>query len=149
MELKQKALELKNKSTNAARQWTDGRIDAFFIEHPQLKKVAPYLKRGVNNLLIREDKKIEQWIDYAMLFLTDENGNYDSKMLFDDAMSLFKDIEERPFSIGPLQGTFGKGMIRIELPPNGVTSFVFGDIGAIRINQADFEELRAIFTEEL
>lgn len=148
MELKQKALELKSNSINAFRQWTDSRIESFFIEHPQFTKISPYIKRGINNLLLREDKNMEKWIDYAMLFLADEYGNYDAELLFDDAMSIFKDMPEKPFDFGPIRGTFGKGSIRVELPTNVVTSFVFGDIGAIRITQSDFEELRTMFTDQ-
>lgn len=151
MELKSKSLELKNKLISSLHQWADGRIDAFFVQNPQFKPVSVYLKRGVKNILTREDKKMESWIDNAMLFLADENGDYNPEILFDDAMAVFKDMPEKPFNIGPLQGISGKGAIKLEMPSNPLTSFLFGDSGGMRVtlSHADFEELRAIFTEEL
>lgn len=55
MELKQNSLELKNKLISSVRQWADQRIDAFFAENKQFKPVSLYMKRAVNNLLVRED----------------------------------------------------------------------------------------------
>ncbi len=149
MELKQNSLELKNKLISSVRQWADQRIDAFFTENKQFKPVSLYMKRAVNNLLIREDLKIEGWVDNAMLFIADENGEYSAETLFDDAMIIFKEMEEKPFSSGFINGSIGKGQIRIELPNNPIRSFLFGDMKAIRITDADFEELRAIVTEKL
>ena len=74
MELKQNSLELKNKLISSVRQWADQRIDAFFAENKQFKPVSLYMKRAVNNLLVREEMKIEGWVDNAMLFIADENG---------------------------------------------------------------------------
>lgn len=149
MELKQSSLELKNKLISSVRQWADQRIDAFFTENKQFKPVSLYLKRAVNNLLIREDMKIESWVDNAMLFIADERGEYNPEMLFDDALAIFKEMEEMPFDTGILNGSIGKGQIRIELPNSPIRSFLFGDMKAIRITGADFEELRAILTEEI
>lgn len=149
MELKQNSLELKNKLISSVRQWADQRIDAFFTENKQFKPVSLYMKRAVNNLLIREDVKIEGWVDNAMLFIADENGEYSAETLFDDAMTIFKEMEEKSFNTGMINGSIGKGQIRIELPNNPIRSFLFGDMKAIRITDADFEELRTIITEEL
>lgn len=149
MELKQNSLELKNKLISSVRQWADQRIDAFFTENKQFKPVSLYMKRAVNNLLVREDMKIEGWVDNAMLFIADENGEYSAETLFDDAMTIFKEMEEKTFNTGMINGSIGKGQIRIELPNNPIRSFLFGDMKAIRITDADFEELRTIITEEL
>lgn len=147
MELKQNSLELKNKLISSVRQWADQRIDAFFAENKQFKPVSLYMKRAVNNLLVREDMKIEGWVDNVMLFIADENGEYSAETLFDDAMTIFKEMEEKPFNTGIINGSIGKGQIRIELPNNPIRSFLFGDMKAIRITDADFEELRAIITD--
>lgn len=149
MELKQNSLELKNKLISSVRQWANQRIDAFFTENKQFKPVSLYMKRAVNNLLVREDMKIEGWVDNAMLFIADENGEYSAETLFDDAMTIFKEMEEKSFNTGMINGSIGKGQIRIELPNNPIRSFLFGDMKAIRITDADFEELRTIITEEL
>lgn len=151
MELKQKSLELKNNLISSLHQWADSRIDGFFVDYPQFKPASVYIKRGVKNILLREDKKVEDWIDNAMLFLADENGNYNKELLFDDAMAILKDLPEKGFSIGPLQGTAGQGVVRFILPSNPITSLLSEKGAAFRItiSQSDFEELRAIFTGEL
>lgn len=144
MELKEKTLELKDKVTHGLHSWMDERIDQFVLDNPALAPVGKYLKRGVSNLIAREDERIAKGIDSLMLFIADDRGNYDMEILFDDALSMFKMMPESPFDLGPLRGTIGAGMIRIQLPDNPLVSLFMGNTGAIKITEEDFEELKGI-----
>lgn len=148
MELKGKTLELKEKVVDGLHRWMDGRIDQFVLDNPALAPVGKYLKRGVSNLITREDNRISKGIDGLMLFIADGQGNYDMGMLFDDALSMFKAMPETPFDLGLLHGTAGGGVIRVRLPDNPLVSLFMGNTGAIKLTEEDFRELKAVLTEE-
>lgn len=148
MELNDKMLEEKNKIVSALHSWIDGRIDQFVLGNPSLVPVRKYLKRGVANLIAKEDERIKKGIDTLMLFIADENGNYDMGTFFDDALAMFKSMPETPFDMGLLQGTIGAGALRIELPDNPIISMMMGNIGAIKLNEEDFKGLKEVLIKE-
>lgn len=145
MEAKEKLLDLKNKTIDSLEVWIDGRIDDFVAQNPNLKIASVYMKRGAKNYLARERGKIENVIDNAALFICDEQGNIDTDMLFKDMMTMFREMDETPFGKGLVQGTVGKGIIRLKLPDNPIFNLMFGNTGAIKITEADFLELKELF----
>lgn len=145
MEAKEKLLDLKNKTIDLLEVWIDGRIDDFVAQNPNLKIASVYMKRGAKNYLARERGKIENVIDNAALFICDEQGNIDADMLFKDMMTMFREMDETPFGKGLVQGTVGKGIIRLKLPDNPIFNLMFGNTGAIKITEADFLELKELF----
>lgn len=147
MELKQQALELKSRLINSVEIWAEERVDSFVSGNTAFKPLGKYLKRGVHNMIVQNDKKITEKVEGFMLFVADENGNYDKEELFDDAMNVFKSMKPYKFELGLLKGTIEEGSILIELPDDGIMSFILGDTNAIRITEADFLELKSIFTE--
>ncbi len=147
MDLKQQSLELKSQLINSVEIWADERINTFASSNQNFAPLSKYLKRGVHNLLIQKDKEITNTIEGAMLFVADENGNYDKEEVFDDVMNIFKTMKPYKFEQGFIKGTIGQGSILIELPDNGLMNFFLGDSNAIRITEADFLELKSIFTE--
>lgn len=149
MDLNQKALELKTNLIDSLRTWGHERISAFVKDNPKLIPLKSSLDRFVNNILIREDEWIKGKIDTAMLFIADENGCVDKSLLMDDLMSMLKDMEETSISVGGMDVVVGKGSIKIPIPKNPFTSLFFGDTGAIRITEADFNELKTLFTEDV
>ena len=62
-----------------------------------------------------------------MMFVADENGNYDKEELFDDAMNVFKSMKPYKFEQGFLKGTIGEGSILVELPDNALMNFILGE----------------------
>ena len=148
MEIKEKTLELKEKFVDGLHRWMDERIDQFMLDNPALAPSGKYLKRGVSNLITREDGRISKGIEGLMLFIADEHGNYDMEMLFDDALSMFKAMPESPFDMGIFHGTVGCGAIRVHLPDNPLVSLFMGNTGAIKITEEDFKELKEILCEE-
>ena len=147
MELKQQALELKSRFINPVEIWAEDRINTFVSGTTAFKPLAKYLKRGVHNILIIKDKEITEKIEGLMLFVADEKGNYDKGELFDDMMNIFKTMKPYKFEQGFFKGTIGEGSILLELPDNGLMNFIIGDTNAIRITEADFLELKSIFTD--
>lgn len=147
MDLKQQSLELKSKIVSSVELWADERIKDMASTNPIFAPVAKYMKRGVHNMLIQKDKEITERIEGFMLFVTDENGNYDKEELFDDMMNLFKTMKPYKFEQGVFKGTIGQGSVLLELPDNGLVNFIMGDNNAIRITEADLMELKSIFTE--
>lgn len=146
MEAKEKITEFKEKAFDALESWMEGRIDDFASNNPKMKIASIYMKRGARNYLARERGKIGQAIDNASLFLCDENGNIDSDLLFDDLITMFKEMDETEFGKGFIRGTIGKGVIRFELPDNPVMNLLFGDTGAIKITEDDFLELKELLS---
>lgn len=147
MDLKQQSLELKSRLVNSVELWADERINTFASSNPVFAPVSKYMKRGIHNILIQKDKEITEKIEGVMLFVADENGNYDKEELFDDMMNIFKTMKPYKFEQGFIKGTIGQGSILFELPDNGLINFIVGDSNAIRITEADFLELKSIFTE--
>lgn len=145
MEMKDKLIEFKDKAIDSLEVWIDGRIDDFVSQNPNMKIASIYMKRGAKNYLARERGNIEKTIDNAALFICDEEGNIDSDMLFDDMMTMFRDMDETTFGKGLVKGTIGKGIIRFKLPDNPVFNLMFGNTGAIKITEADFLELKELF----
>ena len=146
--LTEKAVELKSKITDALGEWGNNLIDTFVADKPKLKLLSVYMKRGLNNGLVRYDGKVQDAVDNMMMFVTDEDGNYDMNQVFDDVMSMFKEMDETNVNLGPLDAVIGKGMIKVKIPNNIFTSMLFGDTGAIKITEGDLLELKNLFLEE-
>ena len=147
MELKQQALELKSRLVSSVEIWAEERVVSFVSGNPACKPLGKYLKRGVHNILVQKDKEITDKVEGFMMFVADENGNYDKEELFDDAMNVFKSMKPYKFEQGFLKGTIGEGSILVELPDNALMNFILGETNVIRITEADFLELKSIFTE--
>lgn len=146
--LQAKALELKEKLTRAVREWGNNLVDTFVSGKPGLKPVSVYLKRGLNNAMTRFDGKVQESVDNVMMFIGDENGNYDMKSVFDDLIQMFKEMDETPVKLGMLDATVGKGVIKINIPDNVFASLLFGKAGAIKITESDIIELKDMFLNE-
>jgi len=143
-----KAGELKDRLICSIGKWADSRIDDFAECNPRMRTASVYMKRGIKNWLVREDKAIAEMIDGVAMFVCDENGEIDAGMVFDDLMTMFAEADEVPFGSGLLRGTIGKGVIRFQLPDNPIMSLLFGNSQAIKITATDFKELKAMMTEE-
>lgn len=149
MELREKAVEMSRRLAEAVEEWASGRIDQLAQDSPGVGIVSKYLKRGVSNIVSRFGSEMDKATDILLMFVEDKDGKCDMDSLFDDALSMFSQMPERPFSFGFLHGTAGKGAVRIELPDNPVVGMVFGDTGALRITGEDLSELKDIILNKL
>lgn len=134
--------KLKNSILDSIGEWIEERIDTLAMEHPQIATGTVYLKRGAHNYFFKERKRIDEMIRQIEMFIADENGDVNVETLFNDFISMFKEIEERPFNAGPLRGKLGKGAVCIDIPDNFVCTLLFGDCNTIRITTDDLMELK-------
>ena len=136
--------ELKEKSIASLHAWIDERIDEMVENNHNLSIASIYLKRGAKNYLSRENERINEMLDNAALFICDENGIVNIETVFDDLMSIFKTMDEISFGNESIQGTIGKGIIRLTLPDNPIISFLFGNTQAVKITTDDLNELKEL-----
>lgn len=139
-----KVPELKDKFINSIELWLEDRIDDMLKDNPAMAIPAVYIKRGCHNITKRYKDSINDSIDKASLFFTDEEGNINADTLFTDAMTLIKEIEESPFDIGIVKGTIGKGKVSITLPNNVFLNILFGNKKTITFDENDFLELKSL-----
>lgn len=138
----------KDKILDSLDLWLEERIDDMIKDNKSLAIPSVYLKRGCHNIINKYEGKISEGIDNAALFLTDENGNIDTKTIFEDIMKIFSSMEETSFDIGIIKGMVGKGKVSLTLPDNILTNIVFGSNKAITFNEDDFLELKDLLLEE-
>lgn len=148
MNLKEKSQELKNKLRSGASKWKDQIIDHFTAQNPRLIPAGTYAKRGFDNMWDQYEDKVDEWMDYMVLFIADKNGNYDMGMVMDDLMTMLKTMEETPFNLGPVRGMMGKGVIKIDLPDNFIVSLFAGETKALKLTESDFKLLKDILLQK-
>ena len=121
-------------------RWLDSMVNELCDGNRMPIALAPYLKRGINNAMIRYDAKLQSYIDTATMFIADENGNIDSRNFITDVVQMFRSMPQRGTQIGGLRITYGEGTIEAQLPDNWLTR-LFGDVGTIRITAEDIDRL--------
>ena len=121
-------------------RWLDSMVNELCDGNRMPMALAPYLKRGINNAMIRYDAKLQSYIDTATMFIADENGNIDSRNFITDAVQMFRAMPQRGTQIGGMRITYGEGTIEAQLPDNWLTRML-GDVGTIRITAEDIDRL--------
>ena len=144
MYLKEETSKLTGDFKNAVRKWVYGKIDELSASRPRLKAASVYLKRGLNNYMEREDKRINSMVDGLTLFVADKDGNIDTDMLIDDAVTMFKEMDVAYAEIGSFGIEYGKGAVTINIPHNVLFDMIFGDLGKITITADDLLEIKAM-----
>lgn len=145
MELSRAAEDLKRKAIDSIEEWGESLIDSYVSGNRKLEPLRIYLKRGLHNGLARGEEKIDKLASDVLLFLGDENGNYDSKQVASDLLKMFEEMDDVDVKVGPVDMTVGKGVIRIHIPRNPLMGMFFGDTSAVKITKSDIEELIEIF----
>lgn len=121
-------------------RWLDSMVNELCDGNRMPMALAPYLKRGINNAIIRYDAKLQSYIDTATMFIADENGNIDSRNFITDMVQMFRSMPQRGTQIGGMRITYGEGTIEAQLPDNWLTR-LFGDVGKIKITAEDIDRL--------
>lgn len=103
-----------------------------------------YLKRGLNNWMEREDKRINSMVDGLTMFVADKDGNIDTDMLIDDAVTMFKEMDVNYADMGAFGIEYGKGAVTINIPHNVFLDMIFGDLGKIMITADDLLEIKSL-----
>lgn len=144
MYLKEETTRLTGDLKNAVRKWGYGKIDELSANRPRLKAASVYLKRGLNNYMEREDKRISSMVDGLTMFVADKDGNIDTDMLIDDAVTMFREMDVAHTEIGAFGIEYGKGAVTINIPHNVFLDMIFGDLGKITITADDLLEIKAL-----
>ncbi len=144
MYLKEETAKLTGDLKTAVRKWANSKIDELSASRPQLKAASVYLKRGLSNYLEREDKRIKSMVDGIALFIADKNGNINTDMLIDDAVTMFKEMDVMHAEIGAFNIEYGKGAVTINIPHNFLLDMIFGDLGKITITADDLLEIKTL-----
>lgn len=144
MYLKEETARLTDDMKDAIRKWAYGKIDELSASRPRLKAASVYLKRGLNNYLEREDKRINSMVDGLTMFVADKDGYIDTDMLIDDAVTMFKEMDVAHAEIGSFGIDYGKGAVTVSIPHNVFLDMIFGDLGKITITADDLLEIKAL-----
>lgn len=142
MYLKEETAKLTDNLKVAVKEWANGKIDELAAGRPKLKAASVYLKRGLDNWMEREDKRINSMVDGISLFVADKDGNIDTDTLIDDAVAMFKEMDVNFSEIGMFGIEYGKGAVKINIPHNIFFDMIFGDLGQIRITADDLLEIK-------
>lgn len=144
MYLKEETARLTGDLKAAVRKWAYGKIDELAADRPKLKAASVYLKRGLNNYMEREDRRINSMVDGLALFVADKDGKIDTDMLIDDAVAMFREMDVARAEIGSFGIEYGKGAVTINIPHNVFLDMIFGDLGQIRITAEDLLEIKQL-----
>ena len=71
----------------------------------------------------------------ATMWVMDKDGTVKADLLVDDLISILKSMEDTPFNYGFLKGTIGERRYKHNAPKSPITSFIFGETEAIKINE--------------
>lgn len=133
---------LKGDIKTALMQWSEGKLNALCMAHPQLKPMSVYLRRGLTNYIDRIDDKVDSAVDMLLLFVADKNGNIDTDTLINDAVEMFKLSDVHQSNIGAFDVTYGAGEILLSIPHNPILDVFFGNIGQIKLTAEDLLEMK-------
>lgn len=126
-------------------EWANYKIDALVECKPDLKLASTYLKRGMRNWLARESESIDRMVDNISLFISDEEGNINTDIVFDDLLEMFKSMDVQKAEMGIFCIEYGKGEIKINIPHNPIIDMFMGDLGQIKITCEDILEIKDLF----
>jgi len=76
--------------------------------------------------------------------VADKDGNIDTDMLIDDAVTMFKEMDVAYAEIGSFGIEYGKGAVTINIPHNVFLDMIFGDLGKITITAKDLLEKKSL-----
>ena len=140
---------IKGDLSKSLMAWADGRIDDFVKGKPILSVAGSHLKRRLENEMIFNSDKMSKYLNEASMWIMDKDGTVKADLLVDDLISILKSMEDTPFDYGFLKGTVGEGAISISLPKSPITSFIFGNTRAIKINENDLLELKGLLKNKV
>lgn len=144
MNIKKETATLVGNVKSAIKKWLYTKIDALAEERPRIKATSVYLKRGIENWMTREEKRINSAVDGISLFVADKDGNIDTDTLIDDIVSMFNEMEVSSAQVGMFDIEYGKGSVTINIPNNIMLNILFGDLGQVKITTEDLLEIKGM-----
>lgn len=137
--------KFKGQLKSAVLQWGNNKIDEIFPNKPQIKAFA---KNGLNNIIARNDERINKAIDTFMLFAASEDGVIDTDHLITMGAEMFKELEPYKYQLEFMDIEIGGGEIAFHLPQNMLFDLILGKSGTIRMTTDDILELKDFFNNQ-
>lgn len=132
--------KFKGEIKTAMQAWGEAKIDELF---PGKAAAKTFIKNGLNNMMTRYDQKMNEYIDYFLVFVADETGTIDSDVMVDTVAGMFKEIEpEQQYHLGVVDITIGKGELGVHLPDNILLNLLVGKRGVIKFTADDILDLK-------
>lgn len=133
----------KGQLKTAIQQWGDKKIDEIMPGKPQIRT---FLKNGFNNFLVRQDEKLNKYIDGLVLFAGNEQGVIDTDAMVDMAADMFRELESHRYQFEMFDIEFGKGQVALHLPQNFMFDLLLGGSGTFRMTVDDILEFKNYFS---
>lgn len=128
---------LTGKLKTAAQAWANAKIDVML---PGDKATArSFAKNAVNNVLVRSEVKLNEWIDGILLFVANAAGEVDTDVMVDHLAAIFSELEPMAYDFGGFRLTAGKGRAEIHFPR--FVGLIAG-IEGVALNADDISELK-------
>lgn len=132
----------KGQLKTAIQEWGYSKIDEILPNKPQ---VRTFLKNGFNNILVRQDAKLNKYIDGLVLFVGNEQGVIDTDVMVDMVADMFKELEPHKYQFEMFDIEIGRGEVVLNLPQNYMYDLLFGGSGRFRMTADDILELKNYF----
>lgn len=133
------ANKFKGKVKGAIQQWIESKIDEMI---PGKATAKVFLKNGVNNMLARQDEKLNQWLDTAFLFVADEKGVIDSNVMVDTLVGIFEETVEKEYHFGMIDAFVGNGTVEIGVPQNLLSDMLLGGMKSVKFTKEDILDFK-------
>lgn len=131
--------KLKGILKDSLQSWVNSKVDAIIPERTTAKVFA---KNCLNNLIARNEEKLDKLIDGFFLIAADEKGSIDSDKMIDLLVEIFKEMPKKEYNFGSFEIEAGCGEVNICFPHNFLVDMFFGDLGIVKFTTEDFTELK-------
>ena len=142
--LKEELCKFKGDVKTAIYMWCTSMIDQLFAGKAGLEPVAYYAKNGISNAIDRYDERLNRYIDYAVMFVADKDGEIDTDKLIGDLVEIYKSTEKRAEDVLGMKLEYGAGEIVIYPPDNPFVNILF-PWQSVKITAEDILKIRSFF----
>ena len=142
--LKEELCKFKGDVKTAIYRWCTSMIDQLFAGKAGLEPVAYYAKNGIANAIDRYDEQLNRYIDYAVMFVADKDGEIDTDKLIGDLVEIYKSTEKRTEDVLGMKLEYGAGEIVIYPPDNPFVNILF-PWQSVKITAEDILKIRSFF----
>ena len=142
--LKEELCKFKGDVKTAIYMWCTSMIDQLFAGKAGLEPAAYYAKNGISNAIDRYDERLNRYIDYAVMFVADKDGEIDTDKLIGDLVEIYKSTEKRTEDVLGMKLEYGAGEIVIYPPDNPFVNILF-PWQSVKITAEDILKIRSFF----
>ena len=142
--LKEELCKFKGDVKTAIYRWCTSMIDSLFAGKVGLEPVAYYAKNGISNAIDRYDEQLNRYIDYAVMFVADKDGEIDTDKLIGDLVEIYRSTEKRTENLLGMKVEYGAGEIVVFPPDNPFINMLL-PWQSVKITAEDILKIRSFF----